>query len=117
MNEDFTPKQKESLRMLCDDVSKQTTEKIQHTVEMSVQNTVPAAIRKEFKSYGEDMSGKDVTKIEDRKQIRQLVDYTERRYKNSQVAQKAWITEGVKNVWAVIMSVAVTVLMYLGWTK
>lgn len=106
---DFSVEQKQTLNDICDKVSKQTTEKIQTTIKDTIRN--------EFRSYGEDMTGVDITKIEGRKKVRKLYDFTENRYENEQVAKKAFISDGVKNLWQIIMGLGLAMAIYLGWAK
>jgi len=63
------------------------------------------------------MTGCDITKIEGRNKIRKLYDYTELRYQTNQLAKKTIITDGIKNLYQIIMGVGVMIAIYLGWTK
>jgi hypothetical protein len=93
---DFSDQQKQYLEELLTKFDKNHAEQYQKYFE---KNIVP---------YGEDMAGKDISKIEDRAYIRKVYNHAEKSLDHSIMAKNTLLKEGVKNaiLWLIVCATA-----------
>jgi len=59
----------------------------------------------------------DVSTPNGKNHVQRVYRSAESYMETNKLAKNAFITDGVKTIWGVVTSVAVTIAIYLGWAK